>query len=73
MALATNGNSIRDLRYERGLTYRELAAKAGVNYSTIWRIEHGERGGSVALLKRIADALGVPVAEITIDPDAEVA
>jgi len=73
MALATNGNSIRNLRYERGLTYRELAAKAGVNYSTIHRIEHGKRGASVAVLKRIADALGVPVSDITIDVDAEVA
>lgn len=69
MVLATNGKRIRDLRYERGLTYRALAELAGVNHSTIWRIETGAREGTPALLKRVADALGVAVSEITNDMD----
>ena len=73
MVLATNGKRIRELRYERGLTYRDLATKAGVHYSTVWRIEHDERGAAPGLLKRLADALGVTVADITTDDTPAVA
>lgn len=68
MVLATNGKRIRELRYDRGLTYRALAERASVNHSTIWRLETGARDGSPAILKRVADALGVTVSDITSDP-----
>jgi transcriptional regulator with XRE-family HTH domain len=37
----------------------ELAAKAGISESAVSMILHGKRGGSVAMLRKIAGALDV--------------
>jgi len=41
-----------------------LAKKVGVHKMTISRLERGDRQPSMALLQRLAKALGVPVTEL---------
>jgi transcriptional regulator with XRE-family HTH domain len=47
-----------ELRINEGLSQRELAARAGVTNTSVWKLEHG---GNVrpATLKKIADVLGI--------------
>ena len=46
------------------LLQRELADKAGVPVRTIGRIERGEVDVRLGTLKKIADALGVPMRDL---------
>jgi transcriptional regulator with XRE-family HTH domain len=55
------GNRIRSLRNERGLKIIELAEKSGLTSSTISQIERALLSPSIASLKKICDAMGVPV------------
>ncbi|HEY8342502.1 MAG TPA: XRE family transcriptional regulator [Calditerricola sp.] len=57
------GDRIREERQKRGLTLRQLAQKANISFGYLYHIEHGRNIPSVAVLRRIADALGVPVSE----------
>jgi transcriptional regulator with XRE-family HTH domain len=53
---------IKRLRRERGLTQVELAKRAAVTQAYVAKIEGGDRANpSLAILKRLAKALGVPV------------
>ena len=55
-----NGESpLRVYRELRGMTQAVLAEKAGVNRVTVAEIEIGRKQGSVATLRRLAEALGV--------------
>lgn len=51
--------ALRGIRDARGLTVRELAAKAGVSAPTVSRIETGQRNGSLETLAALAAALDV--------------
>ena len=53
------GRRIRTLRKELGLTQEDLAFEVGVNRSYMGFIERGERNPSLAMLNKIAKALGV--------------
>lgn len=55
------GDAIRELREDAGLTQRELAAKAGVGYATVWSIEEHRRVPSFKTICKLAAALGVTV------------
>ncbi|MEU8860910.1 helix-turn-helix domain-containing protein [Streptomyces umbrinus] len=59
------GGYVRQLRQERQLGVRELAARAGLNSGALTRIEHGKvatpRPGT---LKELAAALEVPLADM---------
>lgn len=56
---------IRRLRETRGLTQRDLAAKAKVTGAYVAQLETGAKENpSLDVLKRIAKALGVPVTEL---------
>ena len=57
------GSRLRALREEQGLTTRELADKAGIDYSHIAKIERGTYNLRVDTLHKVATALK---AEITI-------
>jgi transcriptional regulator with XRE-family HTH domain len=52
---------LRQWREARGLSVRALAAQAGVNYVTVVRIEGGRLSPTVALLAKLARALGITV------------
>lgn len=59
------GTAIRDAREARGWSGFELARRAGVDRSRVSRIESGEaRQPDPRTLTRLADALGVPSADL---------
>jgi transcriptional regulator with XRE-family HTH domain len=68
------GTVLKVLREERGMTQEELAKRAGVSQGYIAKLEPSSRPGrtkssrqanpSVAILKKLARALGVPVTEL---------
>jgi transcriptional regulator with XRE-family HTH domain len=56
---------ITQLREGQGLTQRDLAKKAKVTAAYVAMIETGVRTNpSLAILKRLAKALGVPLAKL---------
>ena len=67
-ANATVAHQIYELRSEAGLSQRELAKLVGTTASVICRLENADYDGhSLAMLRRIADALGKRV-QITFLP-----
>jgi transcriptional regulator with XRE-family HTH domain len=65
MRTLTDGDKIRRLREEQGLTAPQLAAKAGIKYQHLNKIENNLREGGPAVRLAIATALGVPLDAIT--------
>jgi len=51
--------NIRRLRLERGLTQEELAARIRITRNYVGMIERQENSPTVAMLERIAKALGI--------------
>jgi len=47
---------VRRAREEAGLSIRELAGRAGVAASTVWRIESGRLDPTVSMLERLLEA-----------------
>ena len=69
---------LRARRKSLGLTQRQLAELAGTDQSHISRLEQGRKGATTAMLHRIAQALGLSLAEllgdwVREDPDDEYA
>ena len=62
------GDKLKQLRLDAGLTQDALAAKIGVQKQTISRYENSEREPNIRTAKRIADALGVSLEELALDP-----
>ncbi len=58
------GEVLKAIREKRGLTQGELAAKVGVHWVTISRIETGARNPSMPLLVKLAKALKVKVGRL---------
>lgn len=52
------GVELRAAREASGLTIRELADRAGVAASTVWRIESGRLDPTVGMLRRLLEAAG---------------
>ena len=56
---------IQKLREAKGMTQRDLAGKAKVTPGYIAQLEMGQKKNpSLAVLQRLAKALGVPVTEL---------
>lgn len=62
------GNRLRLLRLARGLSQRELAARAGVSNAVISLIEQNKTNPSVGLLKKVLDGLPLSIAEFFSTP-----
>ncbi|MBB5750158.1 helix-turn-helix domain-containing protein [Micrococcus sp. TA1] len=60
----TPGPRVRQLRTDRGMGLRELASLTGTTPSFISQFERGESGASIATLVRIAEALGINLADL---------
>ena len=58
------GKRVRELRARRGMTRKMLSAEADVSERHLAQLESGEGNVSAVLLRRIALALGVTVAEL---------
>lgn len=52
---------LREWRERRGLSLRQLAERAGVSFVTLYRIEAGKVSPTVAMLGKLAKALGIGV------------
>jgi XRE family transcriptional regulator, aerobic/anaerobic benzoate catabolism transcriptional regulator len=61
---AAVGALVRSSRAKRGITRRQLAEQSGASERYLAQIESGQGNPSVTILKGIADALDVPVAEL---------
>lgn len=57
---------LRVYREFRGLTQAALAERAGVNRVTVAEIEIGRKRGSVATLRKLAEALGVTMDDLAM-------
>lgn len=65
MSLWRLGKMLRELRETKGMSQVNLAEKARVSQAYIAMLESGEkRNPSLVILRRLANALGVPVIEI---------
>lgn len=53
------GRVTRDLLFEKGMTQRALAARLGVDESTVSRLIRGQSHWTAAELYAVADVLGV--------------
>jgi transcriptional regulator with XRE-family HTH domain len=58
------GERVREIRLKKGLSQERLADLAKIDRTYIGGIERGERNIGVKNVHRIADALGVPAAEL---------
>lgn len=63
----TIGNNIRKIRKAKGLTLNQLATRIESDPGNLSRLERGAQGYSAQVLKKIASALEVPVAELFAD------
>jgi transcriptional regulator with XRE-family HTH domain len=62
------GERLQALRRFRRLTLRVLAERSGLSESFLSQVERGRSSASIASLRRIADALGVSMADL-FEPD----
>jgi transcriptional regulator with XRE-family HTH domain len=56
--------AVRRLREERGLTQEELASRAGTTFGTVSRVESAKSAPAWWTVRKIAEALGVSIAEL---------
>ena len=63
---AAIGIRIREVREQAGVGQRECARLAGVNSSTMFRIERGQQNISIEVLARISLVLSVDIEELLI-------
>ena len=65
LAIADGVPRLRAWREHRGMTLQALADAAGISAPYICQIEGGKRAGTTATLKKLAAALGLPLAALT--------
>jgi transcriptional regulator with XRE-family HTH domain len=58
------GERLRVIRNARRLTLREVAERAGLSESFLSQVERGRASASIASLRRIAEALGISIADL---------
>ncbi|MEK7858683.1 MAG: helix-turn-helix transcriptional regulator [Elusimicrobiota bacterium] len=61
------GRRIREERKVRGLTQQQLADVVGMDAGHLSRVEHGKAVPSINAVKKIADALALPIAKLFAD------
>ncbi|MCB9800032.1 MAG: helix-turn-helix transcriptional regulator [Candidatus Omnitrophica bacterium] len=63
------GSRIRTIRKEKGVTLVELSEKTGVAQATLSRIETGTMSGTIESHEKIAEALGIGLADLYVGVD----
>ena len=58
------GERLRAIRRSRRCTLRIVATRSGLSESFLSQVERGQSSASIASLRRIADALGVSIADL---------
>lgn len=61
---ATFGAVLREKRQEAGISQEQLADRAGLHRTYVSLIERGKRTASIEVVRRVASALGVTMAEL---------
>lgn len=61
------GERVRDARARHGMTRRMLARDSGISERYLAELESGRGNFSITLLRRLANAIDVPVAELVSD------
>lgn len=61
------GRAVREMRSESGMSQEELAHRSGVDRSYMSSIERGEQNVGLMSMHRIAEALGVSLAELVLN------
>lgn len=61
------GEKIKELRLKQGLKQSDLAKKAEISRVTLGNYERGERDPHLINLKKIANALNIPINELIYD------
>jgi XRE family aerobic/anaerobic benzoate catabolism transcriptional regulator len=70
--LATLGRRVREARERRGMARRALSRSAGVSERYLAQLEAGEGNASVLLLRHVAGALDLPLAELLAPREPDV-
>lgn len=55
------GNSIKNIRKQKGLTQIDFAAKSGITQTYLSQIENNQKEPNLSTLKAISEALEVPL------------
>lgn len=58
------GQAVREARAAAGLTQEELADRSGLDRSYMGGVERGERNPTLSVIEKIAEGLGLPLAEL---------
>ncbi|MGI5186913.1 helix-turn-helix domain-containing protein [Promicromonospora sp. CA-289599] len=61
------GIRVQGLRHDRGMTLAELASATEVSVSMLSSVERGQKAPTVVVLSRIADGLGIGLADLIDD------
>jgi XRE family aerobic/anaerobic benzoate catabolism transcriptional regulator len=61
------GERVRTARAQRGMTRRLLARDSGVSERYLAQLEVGQGNISIALLRKVAQAMGIPLADLARD------
>jgi transcriptional regulator with XRE-family HTH domain len=69
MNLVALGGRVQAVRMERGLTLQGLAEAASVSVGMLSSVERGRKAATIVVLGRIAEGLGVPLADLVTEPD----
>ena len=65
-------NKLKSIRESKGMSQEELASRADVSRTTIWNLETNPKADTTTkTLLKIADALGVSVADIFFADDVQ--
>lgn len=64
--MANSVNRIREIRKAKKLTLADISDSTGFSIAYLSDIERGNRPGSHVSLQRIADALGVSIADLEV-------
>ena len=59
-------NRIKEIRVQRCISQIELARSAGISQPFLCDLENNRRGAKTETMHRIADALGVSVADLEV-------
>jgi transcriptional regulator with XRE-family HTH domain len=61
------GNTLRQLRDERGYSQEELAERAGLHRNYVGGVERGERNVALENIVKLAKALSVPPRDLFVN------
>lgn len=65
-----NRHALRAIRERSGLSLTELARAAGISQPHLSNLEHGHRQASPATVRRLADALRVPMPALLAEAES---